>query len=449
MLDILSSTDIIIAPLYIIIVYFWARKTVNKNIDLNPEYKYFTTGLFLKIFGGLFFTYVYLYYYGGGDTVYYYLGSQSINRMAVKHFPTFIKLMAGIHTPEVASMFDINTGYPVYFRDPLSFAVSRFNYLFYLISFGSYIGNTIVVNVFWYIGIWHFYRLVAGFYPKQKKLLAIAVLFMPSIVFWSSGILKDGWCLIATFYIFICANNIFIERKKILSNIIILIVWSYIAISIRPYTFYVATGSALIWLGFYYLSRIKSNFLRTIAFPVIMLTIYLTGTFILFKTGSQVGARYQSIDSMLETAQIIQSDLSKEYYGGNSFDIGTFEPTLQGILSKFPIASVSGIYRPFFWEVRNPLMLLSAIESGIILLLTIWVLLCCRIFGFVKRVYTDPFLLSAFVFSITFAFFVGLTTANFGALVRYRSPVLTFFAIVLLVILSNHRQQIAQKKARI
>jgi len=45
----------------------------------------------------------------------------------------------------------------------------------------------------------------------------------------------------------------------------------------------------------------------------------------------------------------------------------------------------------------------------------------------------NPFLIAAFVLMLTYAFFVGITTANFGALVRYRMPVLVFLALILSV----------------
>jgi len=210
-----------------------------------------------------------------------------------------------------------------------------------------------------------------------------------------------------------------------------------VAISIRPYAFYVTIGSTLIWLGFYYLTRIKSHFLRTIAFPVFILVGWTVGAVILLQTGSAVGSRYQSIDTMLETAVIIQDDLSKEYYGGNSFDIGDFEPTIPGILSKFPAAITAGIFRPFLWESNNALMFFSGLESIILLLLLAFSLFKNGLVGFVRKIYRNPFFISILVFVITFAFFVGLTTANFGALVRYRSPVLPFTVLILLISLPS------------
>ena len=64
---------------------------------------------------------------------------------------------------------------------------------FYLLGLGSYLGNTVIMNLFLYLGIWRFYKMLIQLYPKNVKWLARAVFFIPSVVFWSSGILKDGW----------------------------------------------------------------------------------------------------------------------------------------------------------------------------------------------------------------------------------------------------------------
>jgi hypothetical protein len=45
--------------------------------------------------------------------------------------------------------------------------------------------------------------------------------------------------------------------------------------------------------------------------------------------------------------------LKRDYYGGNSFDIGTFDPTIQGIIGKAPKAIMAGVYRPYIWDQVN------------------------------------------------------------------------------------------------
>ncbi len=413
------------------VAYFIATRIKNRHINDEPYYKYFRIGLFIKIFAGLAFALIYLFYYGGGDTVYYFLGSESIVKMVDKDMPTFFKLLWGNHSLEVYSMFDRGTGWPLYFRDPNSFAVCRFNVLFYLMGFGSYLGNTIIMNLILYFGVWRFYKMVVRIYPNNEKWLAIALFFIPSVVFWSSGILKDGWTLTAVLFMFTNLYYIFIAKEKVVNNLLWILFWSYIAFSIRPYIFYVTIGSGLIWVGFAAVKAIESRFLRTIAMPFIILITWAAGVAILAQTSTMASKRYSSIDAMLETAQIIQDDLRKEYYGGNRFDIGAFEPTVRGVLSKFPVAVTAGLFRPFLWEANNILMLFSGIESVLLMLLILYLIIKTKVLGFFKAVFSDTFMISLLIFAITFAFFVGLTTANFGALVRYRIPVLPFLFIVL------------------
>jgi len=50
----------------------------------------------------------------------------------------------------------------------------------------------------------------------------------------------------------------------------------------------------------------------------------------------------------------------------------------------------------------------------------------------------NPFLLFSIVFALFFGFFVGLTNANFGALVRLRIPATVFYALSLMMLYSDY-----------
>ncbi|MCS6982395.1 MAG: hypothetical protein NZM65_09420 [Flavobacteriales bacterium] len=153
-----------------------------------------------------------------------------------------------------------------------------------------------------------------------------------------------------------------------------------------------------------------------------------------------MGVKYGSAQEAIETAVIIRKDLQRaEQYGDNYFDIGEVDPSFEGMLSKFPIALTAGLYRPFIWESRSPAMVVSGLENFILLLFTIVSLIRLRIFGLFTSTFKDPILTLCFIFSVFVAFIVGFTTANFGALVRYRMPILPFFLsyFFILAYLSN------------
>lgn len=442
-------SDILIIPLLLLVVFAVAQIIKNRKIDQQPHYKYFTAGLMLKIFAGLLFAAIYTFHYGETDTHYYYWGTQCLSRVMSKDFNAFVCILLGDHSPEIASVFDSTTGWPTYWRDINSFAVCRFNVFFYWLGLGSFWGNTIVLNVFLFWGIWKFYNVVRAIFPGNDRNLAIATLFIPSVTFWGSGLLKDGWCLVATLFIFCAIYNLFIIRRMSLIHIASLIVWAYVSISIRPYSFFTAIGASLIWICAHQIHNINNVILRVVGFPVIVATFALSGVWAFSHFGDMAGSsRYESLDAIIETAIVVQNDLKQEYYGGNSFDIGEITPTLFGLLSKAPKAIMAGFFRPYIWDVRNAFMLLSGIESLLLMLLTIRIIYRLGIKQILSTIWHTPFLITSISFALVYAFFVGLTTANFGALVRYRMPVLMFFAIVLAVLWqqSENEQETTQQQ---
>ena len=93
--------------------------------------------------------------------------------------------------------FTKETGNPAWhiWRDPNSFAVSRYSAIFCLLGAKSFLITSLLIASFSYIGIWKLYRLFTMNYPDTKKALAICILFMPSLIFWGSGIMKDSYVL--------------------------------------------------------------------------------------------------------------------------------------------------------------------------------------------------------------------------------------------------------------
>jgi ABC-type uncharacterized transport system permease subunit len=51
------------------------------------------------------------------------------------------------------------------------------------------------------------------------------------------------------------------------------------------------------------------------------------------------------------------------------------------------------------------------------------------------------------LFALVFALFVGVTTLNFGTLVRYKIPCMPFYIIALVLILERHKTKKLQQAA--
>jgi hypothetical protein len=423
---------------YLVIIFIVGGMFQRGRRQRSPEYRYFNLALLAKVFGGLGFAFIYLYYYGGGDTFSYYETTLAFSNMLEQDPATFFDVYFGGATQENKSQFTPDTGIPLgyIFLNGNNLMVAKLTLPFLLLGLKSFLLTTILVSVFTFLGLWRLYRMFVHYYPKLKRNLAITVLFMPSVVFWGSSILKDSFTLAAVAY-FVTATDGLINARggKRLPHLLTFLISAFFILNLKPYIFIILIPGTLLWFSYDRLQRIKSRALRYLAAPLLYFTVLAGSYGTLTSLGDTLG-RY-SFERIFRLAAVIQEDLQREYYHGRTFDIGDFEPTASGVLSKFPIATVSGLYRPFIPEVANAVMLASAIETTFLLVLTLLPFFRNRIRDLIGFLTSQPLLIYCLLFSILFAFMIGLTTPNYGALVRFRIPFLPLFASALVVLVDS------------
>lgn len=441
--EVLSIWDFILTPIYIFIIYLIAYRIKANQIIKYPEYKYFVKGITFKIFGGVAFALVYVFYYGGGDTFTYFIDSRSLGKLFLTDIQPALSILAGNLTHENMSAFTPETGGLHYyvFKDPNTFTVIRYSMFINLIGSQTYLPTTIILSCLSYIGIWKVFRLFKTLYSEHTKYLAIAILFMPSFVFWGSGIMKDTYIVGATCWITYNFYQIFISNKKIPINIILFIINFIIIINIKSYVIGCLIPSMIFWLNQAYIKKIKSALFRAILLPFILIILGFSGVYIFTNVSESMGD-YGTIDKAVNKARVTQEDLLREgQYGSNNYNLGEIDGSATGMLKIAPLAVFTTLYRPFLTEIGNPLMALSALENFLLLMFTIIIIIKTKPIRMLNILRKHPILQYSLVFSIMLAFGVGLATANFGALVRYKIPLVPFYFSALFLI-----YQISQKE---
>ena len=439
----LSIFDLLLTPLYILGAYAYGYYVTKKKIRENPEYAYFTKGLMTRIVGAIAIGLVYFFYYKGGDTTNYFQTSTAYGNLIFKNQSDFwlgwLGDSRGYYFP-----FDESTGYPVYYpRDHHSFFVVRILIPICALGMHSYFASAILVACITYGGLWKLYQTFLQEFPNLKREFAIACLFIPSCVFWGSGLMKDSFTLSAVGWFTYAFYHFFIKKQRKLSYVVYLLIASFIILAIKPYIFFALLPGSILWLSNNIVKKINHVFIRFLATPLILGIGAITGYSALDKMGESLG-QYQ-LDNVLDKAVVTQKDMKADYYGGKTYDIGEFDASIGGVLSKVPIAIFSGIFRPGIWDVRNAVMLISSLENTYLLILTIFLLLKLKIFGFFSLIRKNPILLFCMLFSLFFAFSVGLTVANFGSLVRLRIPELPFFVAGIFMLRHLYEQQSGTK----
>lgn len=427
-----SIVDFIFFPIYVILILVTARIYAGKMRETDPIYRYYVRGLSAKILGGIGLVFVYTLYYPGGDTIQYYMDSLALQKLVFVDFGSFWHVFTNKAEISNYYYFTPETGYPAYCRDPKAWFVVKFAFFLVGLSFQSYLVTTLLCASISFLGIWKMYQVFAEEFPSLQREMAISFLFIPSVFFWGSGLLKDTFTFGALGFAVWGLYFLIIRRKKMLVALISLVLSAFVIINIKPYILVGLIPAIILWLVQKSISSIRGVVLKSALLPVLILFGIGFGYFFMLFLGEAL-AEYK-LDTILDKAVINQRDLKSDYHKGNAFDIGEFNASTGSVLSKFPIATFSAIYRPLIVEANNIVMFLSGTENLVILIFTIRVLIYVRVLGLFRLIVRHHLLTFSFFFAILFAYSVGLTTSNFGSLVRYKIPCIPFFIASLYII---------------
>ena len=434
--------DYLYSPFLIIIILIAGYLHQKKKVEENPVYRYYLPGLAIKLFSAVVFLLIFTEYYGGGDTIDYLRGSISLSNFMFKHPSQFFQILFNqVDFSKSWWFFDMDTKWPPYFmwKDSNTRFVIVITSFINTLGLRSFMPTTILIAALSYAGGWKLFLFFTDLYPKLSKQMAIATLFVPSVIFWGSGVMKDTYTYAASAWFVYNIYMVFVKKEKIRLNVALAIINAFIILSIKAYIFAALLPGTIIWMSFDRIKRIKNKALATIIMPVILIIAFGIIMIVMSALQGQMG-RYGSMDTAVKQAQTIQEDLLRsEQYGSNSYNIGTIDGTISGMLKVAPMALIAGMYRPFLWEARNPVMLISGLENFILLILTLYLLFKLKVIRFFQFIFSDPVLIFSLMFTIFFMFAVGMASANFGALVRYKIPAMPFFVASVFIMLDKYK----------
>ena len=79
------------------------------------------------------------------------------------------------------------------------------------------------------------FRFFYGLYPHLHKKLAIAIIYFPTFVFWSSGILKDPVCAAMMGYLSFALYSLIINKESVLKNTLVAVTAAYVLGVVKSY----------------------------------------------------------------------------------------------------------------------------------------------------------------------------------------------------------------------
>ncbi len=420
--------DLIVTPIYLGLFIFGAY-LVRPYVTNTQTRKFFIPALLLKFLGAIALGLIYQFYYGGGDTfAYWQHGSRLIWEAFMEDPEIGFRLLSqsgGLRNLDDTFIYSSRIWY---FRDTHSYMIIRIAAFFDLFTYHTYSATALFFAGFSFSGMWALFSAIQQKYPSWTGSLTFAILFIPSVIFWGSGILKDpitigalGWLVWTMFGV--------IEQGKItLPRLIVLVGSVWLIFSIKVYVLLCLLPNLMLWFYLKTIKKIRNSVIKSLIIPVLIILFGIStyGITLLLSTEEY------NLSNIAEKAAITAHDIRYGWgartNGEGGYDLGTLDGSWQSMIRLAPAAINVSLFRPYLWEAKNPLMMISAIESLIIFILTIRLIVS----GKWKLISKEPFLIFCLSFSILFAFAVGVSTFNFGTLMRYKIPFLPFYLTTLI-----------------
>lgn len=424
----MTSLDAVLGPLYILIVLFIASSMKHRYAP-GEEGAYFIPALLAKIFGAVALALIYQFYYGDGDTFYFFRAAQGFWQALSENpfiLPKLLASEAGVFDYELANYTRTS-----YFKHSAEWNTSKFAFIASLTGFNTYLITGINFAIFCFAGQWSMYTALLRLYPEKPFLLLVAVILPPSSVFWSSGLLKDTLVLGGICFIFSSIIRINVFKEDIVKNLLITFGCGYIVYLCKDYPLLFFIPCIAVWYYAFFFNSIKNAIIRVVILPILLIAFAGLGLFIFSQLAAQ--SNYlSSQEEILATVNGFHVDHGS-IAGGSTYSIGEVEYTIPGMLRKLPLGLQFTLYRPFPFEARNVVVLITAMESFAYLMITVFIFFRNSPISLIKSL-GNPEVALCISYTIILGSIVGFVSINYGALARFKTPILPFFCTALLIL---------------
>ena len=385
----------------------------------------------IKILAGLLVYLVYTRYYPDRRTadIFKYFDDSKVMYDALFTSPgDFLSMITGTHndSPHFAQYYNqMNNWYRVYesniYND--SHTIIRLNAVLRIFSFGFYNVHTVFMCFFSLAGLTGIYRFLSARLSDRRYLLMISIFLLPSVLFWGSGVLKEGLLFLGLGMLLWHIWLILHKRAILLSSVMIagsmvLLLYTkfYIIIIMIPLLV------AYLWCHF---TKGKRALLKY----AVVLALFITAGLNMHYLFPHLNFLHLMVHKQHDFIALAQSVNS-----GSVLAVRPLEDNILSLITNLPQALYNSMFLPWFFQGGSVLTIFAGMENLLIILLLIITLLLSRF-----RIKD----LSSFYLCVFFALGIfaltGLTTPVVGAIVRYKVPALPFLVTAMIMAIDKEK----------
>lgn len=370
----------------------------------------------IKIIAGIGLGLIYKFHYGGGDTFQYFNEARTISDYIILRPDRLWDIF--LNTIQIKELSELI----VFGNQPRALFFSKIVSIFYILSGGNYWIIGTFFSAINFLGIYYLVNEIYLKFPGIKKAVIFSFYFLPTFVFWTSGLLKESLAIGALS--FAVGAVIRFGRVHEFKNIRL---WVGLIISL-----------ALLWQLKYFYAAVAMPILSAVLIYEITIEnlrwrYILTGMVFALCVFFVSNLHYNL--NLLHVLDVIYQNYQLGIKDGDGIVFYGFDGSVYGFIINIPLALVSGSFRPLIFEIDNLMQIPVAMENSIlfsILLIGLW-----------KVKYRDnlknPYVLAVILYSASLAVLLAFSSPNFGTLSRYKVAFWPFLVLLVLILLTKKR----------
>lgn len=390
----------------------------------------------LKVMGGAILIAVYTFYYtdtAKADVYRYFNDSLIISDVLWKNPLAWLKIISGIGISEPGVFHYLQR--TQYFSHPShdmvtdnTFIIRVHVVLNYLSGYNIYL-NTLFMNMAAFIGLTALLKSLIPFFRERPKLPLFALFFIPSVIFWGSGPLKEQ--LLFTFigaYVYLLSTE---RKSQSLYRYPIAALLMMMVFAVKP------PIAVLLFLSSFFLPAVNLYRVKRLLALIFVAGLVLIAAF-------SFGWHFKMCEMLIDKHnEFIR--LALEQNSGSLLDKEIWSGSCSYLLKKIPNSFLNAFAGPYLWQKGSLFQWLFSIQNTFLLGLLAFLLF--RFFYLPKE--KDTRLLFAFCFCFAFSNYllIGITVPVMGAIVHYRIIAEPFLVLAILL-LTNIPSGTPMKKPR-
>ena len=364
----------------------------------------------LKVMAGIFYGWIGLYYGGLAqmwDTWGFHTNSiQEYHLLYNNPHEYFTNLFKDPYEGGVSKFFGTTDSY---WSDLKGNVFIKILSVFNILSLGNYFINVVFYSFFTLFGPIAIYRVMTDVFPGKKMAVLFATFLVPSFLYWTSGIHKEGLIFTGISLIIYCIYFGTKEKKFGFKRIVGLLTGLLLILTLRNFIIVLIIPAIVAWL--------LSNRWPKYGLAIFSSLYLLFG--ILFFASRYINPRFDFPQAVVNKQKEF-IDLA----GGSSIPIRQLKPDAISFLINSPQAITLSTIRPYPSDVRHILSLAAAIEVNALLLMFVLFLIWPK-----KNLQSKNLLYFCIFFAMSILLAIGFSVNNLGAIVRYRSVILPLLVI--------------------